>query len=295
MQRKVLVTGASGLLGRQIQTVLSFLPSLTVTGLCHSRPGPDLTQLDLTDTALTAAFLTDTKPDIVIHCAAQRFPDRVDADPEAAQAINVSVSRHLAILCRDLGARLLYISTDYVFDGTKAPYSHTDTPRPTNRYGETKLAGETAILSVDPSNLILRIPVLYGPVLSLGESAVTVLLDLVRKGVAATVSSYEVRCPAHTGDIARIVRDMVTREQALEGGVYQWSGLEKLSKWDMVQMISSETGLSICHLTEQREPGTGATVRPRDVEMERVRLENLGISHHINFRQGLVEALKPFL
>merc|ERR1711971_247209 len=137
---KVLVTGASGLLGRQIMAEFSSLPSFSPVGLCFSRPGPNLTKLDLTDESATARFLNELKPEIVIHASAQRFPDKVEKDPKAALELNVVVSRSLAALCKKLKARLIYISTDYVFDGTAAPYSHLASPKPANRYGETKLA-----------------------------------------------------------------------------------------------------------------------------------------------------------
>merc|ERR1711971_584719 len=114
---KVLVTGASGLLGRQIMAEFSSLPSFSPVGLCFSRPGPNLTKLDLTDESATAHFLNQLKPQIVIHAAAQWFPDKVEKDPKAALELNVAVSRRLATLCKGLlKARLIYISTDYVFD-----------------------------------------------------------------------------------------------------------------------------------------------------------------------------------
>lgn len=292
--KKILISGASGLLGRQLIHDLRSNPDLDVTGLCHSRPSHDLVTLDLTDFPPTSEFIRNLKPQFVIHAAAQRFPDKVEKDFEAARLLNVEVSRHLATICKDIGARMVYISTDYVFDGSNPPYSHTTPPNPINKYGETKLDGEKAVLDVDPDHIVLRVPVLYGQVTKLNESAVTVLLDLVRGGQPSKVSSYEVRCPAHTKDIARILADLVTKQPRAEGGVYQWSGLEKLSKWDMVQIIHSETKLDISHLTEQSEASTGA-IRPRDVEMERKRLEDLGIGQHTPFKQGLMEAINPFL
>ena len=222
---RVLVSGASGLLGRQIMAEFSSIPSFSTCGLCFSRADPSLTRLDLTDEIATAEFLNQLKPQIVIHAAAQRFPDKVEKDPEAAFELNVSVSRRLAVLCKELKARLIYISTDYVFDGTSPPYSHLAATKPANRYGETKLAGELAVLEQSQDNIVLRVPLLYGPIQSLNESALTVLLDTLRNDkTPVSLSSYEVRCPAHTGDIAKILGDMVARLDDLEGGVYQWSG-----------------------------------------------------------------------
>jgi len=292
---RVLITGASGLLGRQIMAEFSSLSSFSPFGLCFSRPGPNLTKLDLTDEKATADFFKELKPQIVIHAAAQRFPDKVENDPEAALELNVSVSKRLAVLCKDLKARLIYISTDYVFDGTAAPYSHLAAPKPANRYGETKLAGELAVLEESPDSIILRVPVLYGPVQDLKESALTMLLDVLRnQKTPVSLSSYEVRCPAHTGDIAKILGDMAARLGSLQGGVYQWSGRERWTKWDVVQMMSRELNLPMDHVTEVTGPSGGAA-RPRDVEMERTRLEEKGIGCHRDFTEGFLQAVKPFL
>ena len=209
LEVKVLVTGASGLLGRQVMAELA-AAGVPCLGLAHSRPGPGLVQLDLTDLAAARSFVLEHKPSHVIHAAAQRFPDKVEADFEAAKLLNVETSRTIAEACQEAGARMIYISTDYVFPGDHPPYFPDNPARPLNKYGETKLAGEGAVLGAAPGHLVLRVPVLYGGVTQLTESAVTVLLEVVRRGAPATVSSYEVRCPSHTRDIARILRDLVS-------------------------------------------------------------------------------------
>ena len=117
---------------------------------------------------------------IVNSVILQRFPDKVEADYEAALRINVESSRNIAEACKEVGARMIYISTDYVFDGSHPPYFPDNEPHPLNKYGESKLGGEKAVLAVDDKFLVLRIPVLYGGVTKLNESAVTILLDVVR-------------------------------------------------------------------------------------------------------------------
>jgi len=286
----VLLTGASGLLGRQIMSILQ-AEGVSVTGLCFSRPGDGLTKLDITDFSATRSLVQDLKPTHVIHAAAQRFPDKVEGDFEAALKLNVESTKNLAEVCKEVGSRMIYISTDYVFDGEHPPFFHDNKPNPLNKYGETKLAGEEAVLATDASFLILRIPVLYGGVKTLDESAVTVLLDVIRSGKPAKMSSYEVRCPAHTQDIARILLDLIKKSP--DGGIYQWCGLEKLSKWDMCKIISKETGLDISHLEEV--VGAGGTPRPRDVELDREKLRRIGIEHHTKFNEGLMGDLKNFL
>eukprot|EP00092_Neocalanus_flemingeri_P025613 GFUD01027768.1.p1 GENE.GFUD01027768.1~~GFUD01027768.1.p1 ORF type:complete len:294 (+),score=81.21 GFUD01027768.1:32-913(+) len=287
---KVLLTGASGLLGRQVLSHLT-AEGVPCTGLCFSRPREGLYKLDITDFAATRSFVQELQPTMIIHAAAQRFPDKVESDLEASLKLNVEATRNLAEVCKEVGSRLIYISTDYVFDGGHPPFFHDNKPNPLNKYGETKLAGEEAVLSTDPTFLVLRIPVLYGGVKTLNESAVTVLLEVIRSGKPTKMSSYEVRCPSHTQDIARILLDMIRKSP--EGGIYQWCGLEKLSKWDMCKIISKETGLDIGHLEEV--VGAGGTPRPRDVELDREKLRRLGIEHHTQFKEGVMGDLKQFL
>jgi len=286
---KVLLTGGSGLLGRQVLALFK-AENVDCTGLCFSRASEGLVKLDITNFDETRSYIEKLRPTHIIHAAAQRFPDKVEADFEGTLKLNVESTRNLAQVCKELGSRMIYISTDYVFDGEHPPFFPDNKPNPLNKYGETKLQGEQAMLAVDPNFIVLRIPVLYGGVTSLNESAVTVLLDVIRGGKPAKMSSYEVRCPSHTQDIAKILLDLITK--APEGGVYQWCGFDKLSKWDMCQLIGKELGLDISHLEEVR--GAGGTPRPRDVELDREKLRRLGIEHHTNFKEGILAELIRF-
>jgi S-adenosylmethionine synthetase len=289
---KVLVTGASGLLGREVFNLYKE-DGWEVTGLCFSKAVDGLVQHDVTDSQATRDLLRQLKPNLVVHCAAQRFPDKMEENPEESWNLNVTSNRTLSQVTSEVGGRLIYISTDYVFDGSSPPYTADSTPQPTNKYGQSKLEGENVVRE-NPSNIILRIPVLYGNVKNLKESALTVLLDTVRSGNPAKISSYEVRCPAHTKDIASILLDMGNMLDKIKGGVYQWSGVERLSKWDIVKMLAKEFDMSMDHLEEVAGASPGAP-RPRDVELDRSKLEELGIHHHTTFKTGFLEAIKPFL
>merc|ERR1719309_53231 len=257
--------GGSGLLGRQVLALFK-AENVYCTGLCFSRASEGLVKLDITNFDETRSYIEKLRPTHVIHAAAQRFPDKVEADFEGTLKLNVESSRNLAQVCKELGSRMIYISTDYVFHG------------------------EEAMLAVDQNFIVLRIPVLYGGVTSLNESAVTVLLDVIRGGKPTKMSSYEVRCPSHTQDIAKILLDLIRK--APEGGVYQWCGFDKLSKWDMCQLIGKELSLDVSHLEEVR--GAGGTPRPRDVELDREKLRRLGIEHHTNFKEGILAELIRF-
>jgi len=142
--------------------------------------------------------------------------------------LNVAATQQLAELCRELACTMIYISTDYVFDGSAPPYGADSRAKPLNKYGETKLAGEEVVLGA--GHTVLRIPVLYGGVERPGESAVTVLLEAVRARKEVGVSSWELRCPSHTRDIAHILLDLLLLCPPPEPTIYQWCGMEKISK-----------------------------------------------------------------
>lgn len=190
---KVLVTGASGLLGRAVlqrckedghegenrrkggcccqsspkgalQLMVFFSATFAVKGLALTRASDDLVKLDLTDSAAVEALLREYVPDVIIHTAAERRPDVVEKNPEASQAINVDVPAHLARFCAGIepSPLLINISTDYVFDGSKPPYKVDDEPNPLNAYGVSKLQGERAVKEHGKAGSVtnLRVPVL---------------------------------------------------------------------------------------------------------------------------------------
>ena len=163
------------------------------------------------------------KPDVVVHCAANRFPDSCTANPEAARELNVESSRSLAEATTSRGIFLIYISTDYVFSGKpgEAPYRPDSSPSPPNVYGQTKLDGEKAVLDVASKTgatnkvVILRVPVLYGSCDEPKDSAVNVLMSQLwasqklEDGQAKIqVDDYAQRFPTNTRDVGRVCRDI---------------------------------------------------------------------------------------
>jgi S-adenosylmethionine synthetase len=163
------------------------------------------------------------KPNVIVHCAANRFPDSCTANPEAARKINVESSRALAEAATSRGIFLIYISTDYVFSGKpgEAPYKPDSTPCPPNVYGQTKLEGEKAVLEVARKTgatnkvVVLRVPVLYGSCDEPKDSAVNVLMsqlwasqELESGQPKIQVDDYALRFPTNTQDVGRVCRDI---------------------------------------------------------------------------------------
>jgi dTDP-4-dehydrorhamnose reductase len=150
---KILITGAEGMLGRTLMRRLSD----------HDCRGTDIADCDLTQGGEVEALIDEAKPDVVIHCAAMTAVDDCETKQELAFAVNVKATGHLAVACHRHGARLVAISTDYVFDGDQErPYHEGDPTGPRTVYGQTKLAGEELIRAHCPNHVIARIAWLYG-------------------------------------------------------------------------------------------------------------------------------------
>uniref|UniRef100_A0A1B6GWV8 Methionine adenosyltransferase 2 subunit beta n=1 Tax=Cuerna arida TaxID=1464854 RepID=A0A1B6GWV8_9HEMI len=145
-KNKLFLTGASGLLGRALYKKFES-EGWNIYGTAFVRVQDGLHELDITKRDDVEKVITEFRPDFVIHAAAQRFPDKVDSDPDAARRLNVDATGYVVDAAAKVGAPVLYISTDYVFDGKgETAYTVNDKPNPINLYGQTKLEGEVVTL-----------------------------------------------------------------------------------------------------------------------------------------------------
>ena len=156
---KILVTGASGLVGSRLLRVFA---DHEVTGTRNSRAAEGLLSLDLADPAAIDALVDDLQPDLVLHPAAMPAVDRCELEPELSLAINVEGTRAVARAAARVGARVVYFSSDYVFDGSAGPYEIDAEPAPINEYGRHKLAAEQAVSELVDDHVIVRICGVYG-------------------------------------------------------------------------------------------------------------------------------------
>ncbi|KAL1742544.1 hypothetical protein HDZ31DRAFT_84081 [Schizophyllum fasciatum] len=274
---KIVITGASGVLGSAIRKAFdeaSASKGYEVIPLSHSQSGNGLIPLDLTDSGKVEDFLSSKKPDWVIHCAAERRPDVAEKDPEATRRLNAAVPAQLASLSKALGFTLTYISTDYVFDGKNPPYKPSSPTNPLNLYGVTKRDGENAALGVDSAKImVLRVPVLYGPIPSgkNSESAVNILLDIVKdqSGKTYKMDHYAVRYPTNVLDIGKFLEKISGALNDVPRIVH-YSAPEVFTKYEMCAVYSKILNLPITHITaDAAEPsGASAASRPRDCKLD---------------------------
>jgi len=280
--QKVIVSGASGLLGRavfkQFQTQQS-----EVKGLAHSRAGGDLVKLDLHDEQAVEDLITSFAPSVFVHCAAERRPDVAEADPEGTRRLNVKVPETLAKLSKSNGFTLVYISTDYVFDGhaPEGGYEPDAKTNPLQLYGETKLAGEHAIIQNADADrsYILRVPVLYGEAEENKESAINILLDPAQAQKPAKMDNYATRYPTYIGDVAKVIYAITLGGQ--HGKIPQivhFSSQTLYTKYKIATLFAELSGNSGQHLIAQSDaPGPEETPRPRDCHLSNAALKKAGV------------------
>ncbi|HZZ12144.1 MAG TPA: SDR family oxidoreductase [Paraburkholderia sp.] len=296
---KVAVIGASGLLGRALVDELARRPDWEVVTTAFSRPGPNTVKLDVREARAVEQFVTDEAPDALVIAAAERRPDVCEHDPALARALNVDAVRSIAAAARQRGAWTLSISTDYVFDGTQPPYQHDAEPAPLNAYGRSKLEGEQALFDATDFGCVLRLPLLYGPIVGWSESAVTSLVPAIAAsaspaGKAATMDAWAIRYPTFTPDVAVVIRQMLEQHALGEAirGIVQWSGDEPMTKYEIAMRLAEALGVS-ARLTPQPTP-TDSTPRPHNCHLASTRLEALGIGQRTPFDTAFRRVLRAF-
>lgn len=285
-QMKILITGATGLLGRHLMKVLS---DSEVYGWGFSRAAGRISKVDITNTEEILSELARIKPSIIIHCAAIRSPDLASADPERTDSINVKSTETLAKWAKENDSFLLYISTDYIFDGTNPPYKPNSKPNPLNFYGRSKLEGEKALWSTGHNGGVLRIPILYGMVEELKETVITELIEKVKSQEPVKLDNWAVRYPTFVGDAGYVIKQICMRRTKHCGfsGTWHWSGKEKFTKYEMALVIASILKLPTDHLIPVNEPPSTGEPRPQNPHLMSTALEHMGFGRHSPFKDTI--------
>lgn len=229
---KVLVTGVKGQLGYDVMRELEKRKIAAV--------GADIGEFDLADKDATSAFVAGARPSAVVHCAAYTAVDRAEDEGEKAYAVNVLGSRHIARAAREAGAKLMYIGTDYVFDGEKeGAYDADDLKNPLGVYGKTKLRGEEECAKATDRLFIVRLSWVFG---KNGNNFVRTMLRLSETREEISVVADQKGSPTYTPDAARIICDMIATEKF---GAYNVSN-EGVCSWhafasEIMRMAGRET------------------------------------------------------
>jgi len=288
--------GASGLLGRAVSNELASITRWQVIRTAFRHGDTSTITLDIRDECAVRQFIADQAPDAIVVTAAERRPDVCENDPVLARALNVDALGFIASAAQEIGSWILSISTDYVFDGTQPPYQPDDAPNPLNAYGRSKLDGEQALLRSGARSCVLRLPLLYGPVIDWGESAVTSLTPAIvasARGVApAVMDAWATRYPTFTPDVAVAIRQLLERHEIGESvtGVMHWSGDEPMTKFDIAQRIAQVLNVD-AQITAERSP-IDTTPRPRNCHLASDALEVLKIGQRTPFDAAIRAVLQ---
>ncbi|WP_105188178.1 dTDP-4-dehydrorhamnose reductase family protein [Pseudoalteromonas sp. T1lg48] len=289
---KIIVSGATGLLGRALFARL--YREHQVIGLGYSRAQPPIVKADLFDKDAISALFTSHRPNFFIHSAAERNPDKFDNDPEHSIKFNCAVTEHIAKCCEQFNCKLIFISTDYVFDGRNPPYAEDAKTNPLNLYGQSKARSEVLLQAQYPHAAIVRIPVLYGEVNYLGESAVTVIAEQLKNGATRFDDQCQ-RFPTDTADIAEALAGAINTQGAQLQGMYHLSANERLTKLEMAKLMAPQLGLDPSILAATAVDTSGSATRPLDCALKDTRLGVQGIEIKSDFATRIAKVLTPHL
>ena len=222
---RILVLGAGGMLGHDVMLAAG----ADATGLTHA-------ELDITDAAATAAAVGAARPEAVINCAAYTDVDGAEREPELALGVNGEGAGNAATAAATAGATVVYVSSDYVFDGNKRePYVESDPTGPISSYGRSKLAGERATAAANPRHFLVRSSWLFG---EHGRNFVDTMLSTERDELK--VVDDQVGCPTFTGHLAEGLLRVVRRD---DHGVHHIAGGGSCSWYELAREIFSRAGL----------------------------------------------------
>lgn len=275
----VVVTGAAGQLGQDVMTALA--------ARGHNAVGIDRAEADITNEAQVTAVITAAAPDAVIHCAAYTAVDRAEEEQDLCARINVDGTRFIARAAQQCGAKLIYISTDYVFNGQgEKPFLPTDEKAPLNHYGLTKSRGEDAALSECSRTFVVRTSWVFG---AHGNNFIKTMRRLGTERDEVSVVCDEVGAPTYTPDLAALLCEMIESDRY---GVYHGTNEGECRRDELAQAVMDTFGLScrVNAITGDQYP-TLAT-RPHNSRLSKACLSEAGFTRLPDWKDALARYAK---
>ena len=294
---RILVTGASGLLGsavvraasRRKHEVIGIVgkSEADIAGLSRKK------SIDLRDPYETERYILDTFPDAIINCAAISIPQICERSPKESRKINVELPEKLALLSRHLFGKFVHISSDMVFDGNSAPYSNADRPSPLNEYGKQKVESEQRVLSIAPENSIILRPSLINGNSPSGERGLhEMLFSEWAAGKTTTLFEDEFRQPVSADNTADVIVELLERDDLK--GTYHWAGTESLSRYDIGSAITRYFGLPKSLIQKSQSNGDPKFAnRPKDLAFNLAPLDGLLKTQPQSFASQLDPLIVP--
>jgi len=239
---RVLITGASGLLGAKLTEAASNAGhDVHPVYNQHQILGPNALHVDLTDQQSINTMMSKTSPEIVIHCASITDVDLCERDPKAAFLVNETVTEMLARECARTKSHFVFASTDYVFDGQRGDYSEGDNPNPVNIYGRSKLAGEQATRRASESFAIARTSVIYGWGRTFRPNFGTWVYGELKAARAVKVVQDQYASPTLNSHLAKMLLEVAEKHVS---GIIHLAGATRASRYELAQEIARGLGMS---------------------------------------------------
>ncbi len=282
--QKLLVTGASGLLGNWTVVLAERNCAVTPTDVVEPQH-PNAVKADITNVNAVNHLFLNLKPDVVIHTASETNVDRCETERERAWKINVDGTRNIADASLKMGAKLVYISTDYVFDGERSLYSEDDVPNPIDFYGLTKLEGERQAMRRCKNAAVLRTSVLYGRHPT-KQNFATWVINKLKQGQEIRVVDDHFNTPTLAENLALMALEV--GECDLQG-IFHTSGCERISRFDFACRIAEKFDLD-CRLIKpikMSDLKAWIAKRPRDSSLNTSKIQSVLVTKPLSINEGL--------
>lgn len=261
---KILVTGANGQLGTELRNVLERdCPGKTIY--------TDKEELDLTNAVLVESFINSNDISHIVNCAAYTAVDKAEEEEAACLKVNFDAVKNLASAAYNAGAKVLHISTDYVFDGTSCrPYKEADKVNPISQYGTSKRKGETVLLALCSDAIVIRTSWLYSPY---GNNFVKTMLKLGKEKSLIRVVNDQIGTPTYSLDLANTISRII-RSRQWAPGTYHYSNEGVASWYDFAKAVHRIAGITNCYIDPiPTEDFQSAARRPAFSVLDKTRIK----------------------
>lgn len=277
----IIVTGANGQLGQELQRLAPAFPAYTLHFF-------DRSDLDIANSAQVRSTFASLKPAFCINCAAYTAVDKAESEQKAAFAINAEGAKHLAEASKEVGARFVHISTDYVFNGVgEKPYKEDDPTDPVNLYGASKLRGEQLTLETAPDSVVIRTSWVYS---SFGNNFVKTMLRLMQSRTEISVVADQVGSPTYAADLAEAIMQIISLGR-WQGGLYHFSNDGVITWHEFAREIQHYTHLdcTVHPITTDQYPTPAK--RPKYSVMDKQKIQQVYGITLVPWRSSLYRCL----
>ncbi len=287
---KILITGGSGLLGSAVSVYFKNYYDVVSTYVSHKMEikGCKTSYLDITDAKATKDFIKKQKPDVIVHTSAIVSVDACEKNPELAYKLHVEGTRNIVQGCKETNSKIIYISTDYIFDGKKGMYRETDKPIPINYYGKTKLEGESLIdLKKDA---VIRTSIFGWNAVKEKKSFSTWVYDELSSGKTAEMFTDQIKSLILVNDCAAILKEIIESDIC---GILNATSSDPVSKYEFALKLADVFGFArnlVKPINNRDVPGYEK--RPLDVSLDVSKAKSLLKSKLPTVKDGLINMKK---